>query len=72
MVSFVRRMFLLMWQTFSSAEKYLNKAKQQVSQLDIVASLQKAVEELNRDVKRISQDVERLRRDVHVIRRRSF
>jgi hypothetical protein len=61
-----------MWQTFSSAEKYLNKSKQQVSQLDIVDSLRKAVEELSRDMKRISQDVERLRRDMHMMRRRSY
>lgn len=61
-----------MWQSSTGAEKFLNKARQQLSQHDIAQSLINAVDQLNREVKRISQDVERLRRDAAVMRRRSL
>jgi hypothetical protein len=61
-----------MWQSANGPDKFLNKARQQLSHADITQSLINAVDLLNREVKRIASDVERLRRDIQVSRRRSF
>ncbi|HWS06665.1 MAG TPA: hypothetical protein VN362_02455 [Xanthobacteraceae bacterium] len=61
-----------MWQSLSGAERFLQKAKQQVSQHDINESLNKAIDELGREVKRLADEVRRVRRDIQVSRRRSF
>jgi len=55
--------------SISSAEALLQKAKLQLSQIDINDSLLKAVAELTREVKRLDDDVRRVRRDVQVSRR---
>jgi molecular chaperone GrpE (heat shock protein) len=61
-----------MWQSPSGAERFLQKAKQQVSQQDINESLNRAIDELGREVKRLADEVRRVRRDFQVSRRRSF
>jgi uncharacterized protein YlxW (UPF0749 family) len=55
--------------SLSTAETYLQNAKQQVSQRDINDSLMKAVAELTREIKRLEDEVRRVRRDVQVSRR---
>jgi len=55
--------------SISRAEALLQKAKLQLSQIDINDSLLKAVAELTREVKRLDDDVRRVRRDVQVSRR---
>jgi cell division protein FtsB len=61
-----------MWQSPSGAERFLQKAKQQVSQQDINDSLNRAIDELSQEVKRLADEVRRVRRDIQVSRRRSF
>jgi cell division protein FtsB len=61
-----------MWQSPSGAERFLQKAKQQVSQQDINESLNRAIDELGREVKRLADEVRRVRRDIQVSRQRSF
>jgi HAMP domain-containing protein len=61
-----------MWQSPSGAERFLQKAKQQVSQQDINESFNRAIDELGREVKRLADEVRRIRRDIQVSRRRSF
>jgi hypothetical protein len=58
-----------MWHSTSKAETFLRKAKEKVSQYDIIENLVQAVDELTRDVKRIDDEVQRMRRDVQVRRR---
>ena len=54
--------------SISSAKTLLQKAKLQLSQIDINDSLLKAVAELTREVKRLDDDVRRVRRVVQVSR----
>jgi molecular chaperone GrpE (heat shock protein) len=61
-----------MWQSPSGAERFLQKAKHQISQQDINESLNRAIDELGREVKRLADEVRRVRRDFQVSRRRSF
>jgi hypothetical protein len=61
-----------MWQSPSGAERFLQKAKQQISQQDINESLYRAIDELGQEVKRLADEVRRVRRDIQVSRRRSF
>jgi len=61
-----------MWQSPSGAGRFLQKAKQQVSQHDINESLNRAIDELGREVKRLADEVRRIRRDIQVSRQRSF
>jgi molecular chaperone GrpE (heat shock protein) len=61
-----------MWQSPSGAERFLHKAKQQISQQDINESLSRAIDELGQEVKRLADEVRRVRRDIQVSRRRSF
>jgi molecular chaperone GrpE (heat shock protein) len=61
-----------MWQSPSGAERFLQKAKQQISQQDINESLSRAIDELGQEVKRLADEVRRVRRDIQVSRRRSF
>jgi hypothetical protein len=58
-----------MWHSTSKAEAFLRKAKEKVSQYDIIENLVQAVDELSRDVKRIDDEVQRMRRDVQARRR---
>jgi hypothetical protein len=59
-----------MWQSTSSkADTFLRKAKQHVSQYDIVENLVLAVDELSREVKRLDNELRRVRRDAQVKRR---
>ncbi len=46
------------------AESYVRLAKKQVSQVDINASLLKAIDELLREVKHLSEEVRKARRDL--------
>jgi len=55
--------------SLSSAETYVHKAKQQLSQIDINDSLLKAIGELMREVKRLDDEIRRVRRDVQMSRR---
>jgi cell division protein FtsB len=61
-----------MWQSPSGAQRFLQKAKQQISQQDINESLSRAIDELGQEVKRLADEVRRVRRDIQVSRRRSF
>jgi molecular chaperone GrpE (heat shock protein) len=61
-----------MWQSPSGTQRFLHKAKQQVSQQDVNESLNRAIDELGREVKRLADEVRRVRRDIQVSRRRSF
>lgn len=58
-----------MWHSSSKTEVFLRKAKEKVSQYDIIENLVQAVDELSRDVKRIDDEVRRIRRDVQLRRR---
>ena len=53
----------------SSAETYVQKAKQQLSQIDINDSLLKAMGELMREVKRLDDEIRRVRREAQMSRR---
>jgi len=55
--------------SISSAETYVQRAKQQHSQIDINDSLLKAIAELTREVKRLDDDIRRVRRDAQMSRR---
>jgi septal ring factor EnvC (AmiA/AmiB activator) len=55
--------------SLSSAETFLRKAKQQISQRDINDSFLKAIAELTREIKRLEDEIRRVRRDVQVSRR---
>lgn len=55
--------------SISTAETFLNNARQQTSQRDINVSLLKAINELTQEVKRLEDDIRRVRRDVLVSRR---
>jgi hypothetical protein len=46
------------------AESYVRLAQKQVSQVDINASLSKAIDELLREVKHLSEEVRKARRDL--------
>jgi phage host-nuclease inhibitor protein Gam len=55
--------------SLSTAESFVQKAKQQHSQVDINDSLLKAIGELTREVKRLDDEIRRVRRDVQMSRR---
>lgn len=55
--------------SISSAEHFLNNAKEQVSQIDINNSLLKAIAELTREIKRLDDELHRTRRDIQISRR---
>ena len=55
--------------SISSAETFIQNAKQQLSQRDINDSLLKAIAELTREVKRLEDEIRRARRDIQVARR---
>lgn len=55
--------------SISSAETYVQKAKQQLSQIDINDSLLKAMGELMREVKRLDDEIRRVRREAQMSRR---
>jgi hypothetical protein len=55
--------------SISTAETFIQNAKQQVSQIDINNSVLRALAELTREVKRLDDDVRRIRREVQLSRR---
>jgi hypothetical protein len=55
--------------SISTAETFIQNAKQQLSQRDINDSLLKAISELTREVKRLEDEVRRARREIQVARR---
>jgi hypothetical protein len=55
--------------SISSAETYLSKAKQQLTQRDINESLIRAIDEIIIEVKHLSDELRRVRREVQMGRR---
>ena len=53
----------------STSETFLQLAKQQHSQIDINASLIRAITELTRELKNMEQEVHSLRRNIQMNRR---
>jgi hypothetical protein len=55
--------------SISTAETFIQNAKQQISQIDINNSVLRALAELTREVKRLDDDVRRIRREIQIARR---
>jgi predicted nucleic acid-binding protein len=55
--------------SITSAESYLAKAKQQLTQRDINESLIRAIDEIIIELKHVSEEVRRVRRDAQMARR---
>jgi hypothetical protein len=55
--------------SLSTSETFIQLAKQQHSQIDINASLIRAITELTRELKNMEQEVHSLRRNIQMSRR---
>jgi hypothetical protein len=55
--------------SISTAETFIQNAKQQISQIDINNSVLRALAELTREVKRLDDDVRRMRREIQIAKR---
>lgn len=55
--------------SISTAETFIQNAKQQISQIDINNSVLRALAELTREIKRLDDDVRRMRREIQIAKR---